>query len=179
MSPPQSLTMDLLLSPCQVLGVRPRLPGLPPLLRLRTRRGHPPGRVGGGEDPEDERGGRALWTGGGFQDVGQEGLQGNPHLRDPGRSAPPPPTQRQHPTQEKEKEPWDFSAAPLRCPLVCAKQPQRPGSPSEVQSVSTLVGPPAGQHCPQHKVTRGEEMQQSRVPQRGAGLTGHPGSRGH
>lgn len=48
---------DLLFSPGQVLSIRPGLSGVPSLLRLRARSGHPPGGARRGEDSEDEGGG--------------------------------------------------------------------------------------------------------------------------
>lgn len=46
---------DLLLSPGQVLSLRPGVSGIPPLLCLWACSGYPPGGAGRGENSEDER----------------------------------------------------------------------------------------------------------------------------
>ena len=82
----------------QVLCLRVGVAGVPPLLRLRTRSGHPAGGAGGGAHPAHGGGRRAVRTGGVLPHLGQAGLPGEcaPHgervLRpDPSPQPPLPP----------------------------------------------------------------------------------------
>lgn len=65
----------------QVLCLRVGVAGVPPLLRLRTRSGHPAGGAGGGAHPAHGGGRRAVRTGGVLPHLGQAGLpgEGAPH----------------------------------------------------------------------------------------------------
>lgn len=63
----------------QVLSVWPGLQGLPTLLRLRPRCGHPVWGAWRGAHPAHGGGRWVVWPGGVVQDLGQEGLQGELH----------------------------------------------------------------------------------------------------